>query len=201
MTGIVNYGAGNIFSLFNSIKRLDEKVIVISTPEMLSKVHRIVLPGVGAFNEGMLHLTENFLAEAIIEEVKKGKPMLGICLGLQMLFEKSEEGKLKGLAILKGHVRKFPDRKNFPVPHMGWNSVRILHRCQFIKDVPDESFFYFAHSYYSAPVEKNIIYGTTIYGFEFASIVQKENLVGVQFHPEKSGDSGLRLLKNFIKMS
>ncbi|MCM8821292.1 MAG: imidazole glycerol phosphate synthase subunit HisH [Candidatus Omnitrophica bacterium] len=200
MTGIINYGAGNIFSLFNNIKRLDEKALIISKPEMLSKVHRIVLPGVGAFDEGMLHLTKNCLSEAIIEQVKKGKPMLGICLGLQMLFENSEEGKLKGLSILKGAVRKFPRKKNLPVPHMGWNSVRILKKSLFLKGIQDESFFYFAHSYYSIPEEKNIIYGITEYGFEFTSIVQKENLVGVQFHPEKSGECGFRLIKNFVKM-
>ena len=200
MTGIINYGAGNIFSLLCIIKKLNERAIVISNPKMLLKVHRIVLPGVGAFDQGISNLTKNCLAEALIEEIKKGKPVLGICLGLQMFFEKSAEGELKGLSILKGSVKKFPDRKNFPVPHMGWNSVRILKKSPFLEGVKNGSLFYFAHSYYPVPEEKNIVSGITEYGLEFASIVQKENIMGVQFHPEKSDTCGLRLIKNFIKM-
>ncbi len=200
MTGIINYGAGNIFSVMNTIERLDEKTLIISEPEQLSKVHRIILPGVGAFDEAMQYLKNHEFVDKLKEEMKKGKPILGICLGLQTFFEKSEEGKLDGLKLLRGCVKKFPERKGYVIPHMGWNSVKILVESDFVGGVPNKSFFYFAHSYYPVPEEANFICGTTEYGLEFASIVQKENLIGVQFHPEKSASCGLIFLENFIKM-
>ncbi|MGB9643055.1 MAG: imidazole glycerol phosphate synthase subunit HisH [Candidatus Ratteibacteria bacterium] len=200
MTGIINYGAGNIFSVIVSVRNLHEDVIVVSKPEMLRNIDRIILPGVGAFDHAMKYLKETGLSDAIKEVAKKGKFLLGICLGLQMFFENSQEGNLKGLQILKGEVRKLPVRKNLPVPHMGWNTVNIIHNSRFLKGIPNESFFYFAHSFYCVPEERNNVVALTSYGLEFASVIQKDNIIGVQFHPEKSAKYGLRLIKNFLKM-
>lgn len=201
MTGIIHYGAGNIFSVLNTIQRCGEKVTIVSRPKDLLKVDRIILPGVGAFDEGIEFLMKYDLIEAIQNEIKKGKILFGICLGLQMFFEKSEEGKLKGIGLIKGCVKKFPENKNLRVPHMGWNSTRLIRYSNLIKNIPDRSFFYFAHSFYVLPKEKSVICGITEHGLEFASIVQKENIIGVQFHPEKSGNCGLILIKNFLKMN
>lgn len=200
MTGIIYYGAGNIFSVLNTLQRFGDRTVIISNPRDLLSVHRIILPGVGAFDQAIEYLIKHDLFEAIGKEIEKGKILLGICLGLQMLFEKSDEGRLQGLGFLKGKVKKFHPVKNHPVPHMGWNSVKIIRYSQITRRIPDESFFYFAHSFYALPEDKNVIYGTTSYGIEFASIVQKENIIGLQFHPEKSGESGLVLIKNFLKM-
>lgn len=200
MTGIINYGAGNIFSVINCLQKLNENTLIVSNPKKLSEVHRIILPGVGAFDQGIRFLKKYGLIDVIYTEIKKGKPLLGICLGLQILFEKSQEGKLKGLGVLKGEVKKFPEKKRFFVPHMGWNSVKIVKNSDFLKGIPDRNLFYFAHSFYPVPDESDIIYGTTEYGIEFTSIVQKENVIGVQFHPEKSSEYGLLLIKNFLKM-
>ncbi|MGC9066582.1 MAG: imidazole glycerol phosphate synthase subunit HisH [Candidatus Ratteibacteria bacterium] len=200
MTGIINYGAGNIFSVIVSVRNLHEDVIVVSKPEMLRNIDRIILPGVGAFDHAMKYLKETGLSDAIKEVAKKGKFLLGICLGLQMFFENSQEGNLKGLQILKGEVRKLPVRKNLPIPHMGWNTVNIIHNSRFLKGIPNESFFYFAHSFYCVPEERNNVVALTSYGLEFASVIQKDNIIGVQFHPEKSAKYGLRLIKNFLKM-
>ncbi|MGC8805831.1 MAG: imidazole glycerol phosphate synthase subunit HisH, partial [Candidatus Ratteibacteria bacterium] len=195
MTGIINYGAGNIFSVIVSVRNLHEDVIVVSKPEMLRNIDRIILPGVGAFDHAMKYLKETGLSDAIKEVAKKGKFLLGICLGLQMFFENSQEGNLKGLQILKGEVRKLPVRKNLPIPHMGWNTVNIIHNSRFLKGIPNESFFYFAHSFYCVPEERNNVVALTSYGLEFASVIQKDNIIGVQFHPEKSAKYGLRLIK------
>ncbi|HOK79249.1 MAG TPA: imidazole glycerol phosphate synthase subunit HisH [bacterium] len=200
MTGIINYGAGNIFSVIVSIRNLHEEVMVVSKPEMLRNIDRIILPGVGAFDHAMKYLKKTGLSEAVKEEIKKGKFLLGICLGLQMFFEHSEEGKLKGLGLIKGEVRKLPGKENLPVPHMGWNTVNIIRDSKFLKNLQDNSFFYFAHSFYCVPEEKSTVVALTSYGIEFASVVQKDNIIGVQFHPEKSAKHGLRLLKNFLRM-
>ncbi|MCM8759098.1 MAG: imidazole glycerol phosphate synthase subunit HisH [Candidatus Omnitrophica bacterium] len=201
MTGIIHYGAGNVFSVLNTIERCGEKTCIVSKPRDLLNVDRIILPGVGAFDEGMGYLEKNNLVDALLKEIKKGKILLGICLGMQMFFEKSEEGELKGIGLMKGCVKKFPENKNLCVPHMGWNSIKLVRFSDFTKDIPDESFFYFAHSFYTLPKDKDVIYGVTEYGLEFASIVQSENIIGVQFHPEKSGNYGLTLIKNFLRMS
>ncbi|HOJ30403.1 MAG TPA: imidazole glycerol phosphate synthase subunit HisH [bacterium] len=200
MTGIINYGAGNIFSVIVSIKNLHNKVTVVSKPETLKNVDRIILPGVGAFDHAMKYLEQTGLSQAIREETRKGKFLLGICLGLQMFFENSEEGKSKGFGFIRGKVKKLSGKKNLPVPHMGWNSIDITRNSKFLKDIPDNSFFYFAHSFYCFPKEKNTALATTSYGTEFASVVQKDNIIGVQFHPEKSGKYGLLLIKNFLEM-
>jgi glutamine amidotransferase len=199
MIGIINYGAGNIFSVINSIKKTGKKSKVISKPENINITH-IILPGVGAFDDGIKKMKETGMDEFLKEQVKKGKYILGICLGLQMFFEKSQEGLLNGLCFFKGENLKFSDTLKLPIPHMGWNTVFIKKRADILKDIPEKSFFYFAHSYYPVSVEKNIISGITEYGFEFASVVEKDNIIGVQFHPEKSSDSGQKIIENFVNL-
>ncbi len=200
MVGIVNYGVGNLFSVANCIEKLGESCTLITESSHLSRVDRIILPGVGAFDQAMEFMKNRGLVEAIEKETSKGKPLLGICLGLQLLFEKSEEGVMEGLSLLKGKVKRFPVKKGFSVPHMGWNSVKLIGNFSRItQNIPQNTFFYFAHSFYPVPDEKDVISGITKYGVSFVSIVEKENIVGVQFHPEKSSLPGLFLIKNFIE--
>ncbi|HON05987.1 MAG TPA: imidazole glycerol phosphate synthase subunit HisH [Candidatus Ratteibacteria bacterium] len=200
MTGIIHYGAGNIFSIINCLDRCGERVLMISHPDRLKKVERIVLPGVGAFDRGIEYLKKTCLYQALKDESEKGKPILGICLGLQMFFEESEEGKQNGLGLLPGFVRKFPKEIKFPVPHMGWNTVRFYRNSRISNKIPAKSSFYFAHSFYAIPQDKKIISGTTTYGIKFASVVEKNNIIGVQFHPEKSAKNGFILIQNFLKI-
>jgi glutamine amidotransferase len=155
-----------------------------------------VLPGVGAFRDCMKNLDQMKLIEPILKSVRNGKPYLGICLGLQMLFTESEEfGVYKGLDVLKGKVVRF--QVDLKVPHMGWNTVRLLKKPPIFDGIKDESYFYFVHSYYVAPDDEGIIAGTTDYGMTFTSMVWKDNIIATQFHPEKSQETGLKILKNF----
>ncbi len=200
MTGIIQYGAGNIFSVITCFERAGEKVSVVHNPCILKKVDRLILPGVGAFDSGMRYLKKIHLYDAIKNEAKKGKPILGICLGLQMFFEKSEEGNLDGLAVLQGCVKRFPQDMNLPVPHMGWNTVNSCGKSKILNRISRRAFFYFAHSFYPVPDDGNIVSGTTTYGIRFASVVEKDNIIGVQFHPEKSAENGMILIQNFLKI-
>ncbi|MCD6408134.1 imidazole glycerol phosphate synthase subunit HisH [bacterium] len=200
MVGIINYGAGNIYSVLMGVKIFGKEAVVIETPEMVKKVEIIILPGVGAFEDGMRNLKERSISEAIVEEIERGKPFLGICLGFQLLFPRSEEGNSPGFNILKGKVKKFEfKKKEFRIPHMGWNKVKFIKEEKLFEKIPDETFFYFAHSYYPVPEDENIIAGITDYGVKFSSVVRKDNIVGVQFHPEKSGNYGLTFFKNFLE--
>ncbi|MBN1445568.1 MAG: imidazole glycerol phosphate synthase subunit HisH [Candidatus Omnitrophica bacterium] len=201
MTGIVNYGAGNIHSVFTAVKTCGEEPFVIEKAADLKKAAIVILPGVGAFADGMKSLTESGIIEPLITGIKEGKPFLGICLGLQLLFSHSEEGSCGGFGLIKGGVKKFSfaDRA-FRIPHMGWNRVKISSPGETLfKNIPDCEYFYFAHSYYPAPENRRVIIGETFYGNEFVSAVRRENIAGVQFHPEKSGDSGILFLKNFLE--
>ena len=199
MVVIINYGAGNIYSVLMAIKKIGMEVIITSNGKDLEKSDFIILPGVGAFGDGMKNLRERGLDRVIKREIKKNKPFLGICLGLQLLFSESEEGGCEGLGLIEGEVRRFKFR-NLVVPHMGWNRVKFKDPSfPLFKDIPDGTFFYFAHSYYVQPEEKRLIEGITEYGIRFPSIVRLKNVIGVQFHPEKSGDYGVLFLKNFLQ--
>lgn len=197
MVGIIKYGAGNIYSVIMGVKYCGKDIIVIEKPKNMSKVKFLILPGVGNFKSGIDYLEKTGLVEELKKIIENGIPFLGICLGLQLLFEWSEEGEKEGLGIFKGKVVKFKN-KDIKVPHMGWNKVKIVKENLIFKDIPDNSYFYFAHSYYPIP-EKDIILGITEYGNKFSSIVMKDNILGVQFHPEKSGNNGLTFLKNTLK--
>ncbi len=207
MIAIIDYGLGNLASVSNAFTKLGIPTEISGDSLVLTKAKALVFPGVGAAGEGMKNLEKKGLTKVIKEEVKRGKPVLGICLGMQLLFDKSEEGNVNCLGLLKGQVKKF--RKERKIPQIGWNQVAMqqfnnltcLPTRQAIKQlffsIRDKSFFYFVNSYYCQPAEKSIIAGETDYGEKFASIIVKNNIVATQFHPEKSGKAGFQLLKNW----
>jgi glutamine amidotransferase len=203
---VIDYGLGNLRSISKALEAVGANVMVTNKSEDIANACAIVLPGVGAFYRGMQNIKNLGLSEAILKSIQNNKPFLGICLGLQLLFTESEEhGICKGLDIIKGNVRKFSI--NGKIPHMGWNEVRpktIDHRPETInlfRGISDNSYFYFVHSYYVQPEDEKTVIATTFYGSEFASIVNKGNIWGVQFHPEKSSDLGLKMLKNFVDLT
>jgi len=200
MIAIIDYGMGNIHSVEKALQSFGEKTLVVNSPEALKNCEKIVLPGVGAFDDAMLELKKQGLIAGIKEEIKNKKIFLGICLGTQLLFEQSQEAKEeKGLGILAGDVKKFSEKSGQKVPHMGWNQLKIKNQaCPLLKGLPDNSSVYFCHSYYPHPQDPHATAATTDYGINFTSIVWKENIYGVQFHPEKSQEIGLRIIKNFI---
>ncbi|EEO25631.1 imidazole glycerol phosphate synthase subunit HisH [Helicobacter winghamensis] len=200
MLGIVNYQVGNLASVKNAVLRLGEKVEIESNPYNLKNYDRLILPGVGAFGDAMEHLRNSGMQEAVLEFVKSGKPLLGICLGMQLLFQKSYEfGEHFGLGLLEGEVVKFNfDNSVKKIPHMGWNVVHKKMESPLLQDLDSIFYLYFVHSFYVKNLENAV--GVSNYGVDFASIVQKENIFGIQPHPEKSHNVGLRILKNFIEL-
>jgi imidazole glycerol phosphate synthase, glutamine amidotransferase subunit len=193
--GIIDYGASNIFSLIHALKRLNINTKIIGNPKEIESLDAVILPGVGNFTSAsqiMLKFKENLL-----KACESNIPIFGICLGLQLFFEESEEGFGKGLAFLDGKVVKF--KVNLKVPHMGWNSIKKVRSSTLLKDLNSEAWAYFAHSYYPLPKNDEIIKGVTDYGIEFPSVIEFKNLFGTQFHPEKSGITGQRILNNFIE--
>jgi glutamine amidotransferase len=203
MIAIIDYGMGNIHSVQKALQLFGAKTTVTNKPQDIQAADKAVLPGVGAFDDAMLELTNQGLNLALKGYIKNKKPFLGICLGMQLLFEQSKEAsKSKGLGILKGRVKKFTGLKGLKVPHMGWNQLKKGRNdeCPLLRDIPDNSYVYFCHSYYPNPANKSIIAATTDYGTEFASIVWQDNVYGVQFHPEKSQKIGLKILENFVNL-
>ncbi len=201
MTAIIDYGMGNIHSVRKALSMLGAETIVVNNAEGIKKCDKVVLPGVGAFDDAVLELQRQGLMPALQEHIKNKKIFLGICLGMQLLFEKSQEGVLtQGLGILKGSVKKL-EAKNLKVPHMGWNQLKIKNAdCPLFNGLADNSYVYFCHSYYPVPSDGNVSAAITEYGIDFSSIVWQDNVYGVQFHPEKSQEVGLAVLKNFIKL-
>ena len=196
MIGIIDYGMGNLRSVEKAFEAVGHAAGIIRTPKAVAPCQRLVLPGVGAFGRAMDNLRELKLLEPLRRFLSEGKPLLGICLGLQLLFGESQEhGFHEGLGVIDGKVRKLP--REVKVPHIGWNQVHLTGKSPLMEGIPDNSHFYFVQSYYVEPQDKEKVIGTTDYGIEFASIVAWENLFGVQFHPEKSQEMGLRLLGNF----
>ena len=196
MLAIIDYGMGNLRSVEKGFLKVGVDAKVVTDPRSVNDAEAVVLPGVGAFRDCMKNLDQMKLIEPILKSVRNGKPYLGICLGLQMLFTESEEfGVYKGLDVLKGKVVRF--QVDLKVPHMGWNTVRLLKKPPIFDGIKDESYFYFVHSYYVAPDDEGIIAGTTDYGMTFTSMVWKDNIIATQFHPEKSQETGLKILKNF----
>jgi imidazole glycerol-phosphate synthase subunit HisH len=202
LIAIVDYGMGNLGSVEKAFLYLNQDVVITCDAKIIEISDIVVLPGVGAFKDAMYKLNSSGLASVLRSVIAENKPFLGICLGLQMLFEYSEEGdcETRGLGIFSGGIKKFPQMDNLKVPHMGWNSVQTCKNGEGTRCVIDtNSFFYFVHSYYLEANDRDIVIGTTNYGITFDSIIQSKNLVATQFHPEKSGEIGMRLLSNFIE--
>ncbi|KPK31170.1 MAG: imidazole glycerol phosphate synthase subunit HisH [Nitrospira bacterium SG8_35_1] len=199
MIAIIDYGMGNLRSVEKGFLKVGVDVMVTNAPADVQKADGVVLPGVGAFKDCMRELTNLELTDSIAQAIQSGKPYLGICLGLQVLFSESEEfGTCRGLDIFKGKVVRFDfDTNDLKIPQMGWNTITIRKENPLFKGIPDKSYYYFVHSYYVAPEDDTIVATTTDYGVEFTSSVWQGNVFAVQFHPEKSQSLGLRLLKNF----
>ncbi len=201
MISIVDYGMGNLRSVKKAFESLGFSANLTRGSGEILNSDGLVLPGVGAFGDCMKNLEEYDLSEPIKDFISGGKPFLGICLGLQLLFEGSEESPgVRGLGVLRGRVVRFPVDKRLKVPHMGWNQVDIKPGLPIARGITNGSWFYFVHSYFPEPEDEGVIAGRTQYGIEFASAVQKENIFACQFHPEKSSATGLRLLENFALM-
>lgn len=200
MIALVDYGMGNIRSVSKAIEAVGGEVFITQNPEEIRKAKAIVLPGVGAFRDCMSNLTELGILDTVREEILKGKPYLGICLGMQILFTESEEfGVCKGLDLIRGRVTRFKLPQEYKIPHMGWNTVVFKKKSKLLSDISNNSYFYFVHSYYVVPEESNFVGGVTEYGLEFTSMIIYENIFATQFHPEKSQKMGLKLLSNFIQ--
>lgn len=199
MIAIVDYGMGNLRSVEKGFARVGAEAIVTSDEKDIEKARAIVLPGVGAFRDCMANLKNLKLLDPILKAIEQGKPYLGICLGLQILFSESEEfGHSEGLGIVKGVVKRFPP-SDLKIPHMGWNTIRYVRRPPIMASIEDGSFFYFVHSYYVSPDDSTVIATTTDYGITFTSMIWKDNIFATQFHPEKSQRLGLKILENFTR--
>ncbi len=199
MVVIIDYGLGNLGTILSKLKRFEVEAIISSKPKEILAASKLILPGVGNFAQGMENLKKSGLIPVLEEKVLNQKtPILGICLGMQLLTNFSEEGNVPGLGWIDGETKRF----NFPkadlrIPHVGWDSIKILKNDLLFKEVPKDSYFYFTHSYFVNSAKNNIL-AETDYGSKFASIIKKDNIIGVQFHPEKSHRHGLKLIKNFI---
>jgi glutamine amidotransferase len=198
---LIDAGTGNLHSVYNALASLGYSINVTSNPNDLARKGRLILPGVGAFGKFMDGLNEHGLGEMVKMALKRGDPVLGICVGMQALFEYSEEmGKFNGLGILQGKVVRFPDRLDLKVPQTGWNQVWPCRTSPLLNEIKPGSYAYFNHSYYCEPSNAEDIAANTDYGFLFASILQCQSLYAVQFHPEKSQRVGLQILKNFMEI-
>ncbi len=199
-TIIIDYGMGNLRSVEKAVEAVGGKAVISGNPYVIRRGARLILPGVGAFGDAMENLRRNGLDEAIREAADSGKPLLGLCLGLQLIFTQSEEfGNHKGLNLIPGNVRKFSDT-DLRVPHVGWNQIEGNQPNPLLKDIPEGSYFYFVHSFYVEPARPENILRWTSYGRRFCSIACKDNVWGAQFHPEKSQDAGKKLLRNFLAL-
>lgn len=201
MIAVIDYGAGNLQSVKKALDFIGCESIATANADDIATADGIILPGVGSFGDAMASLRERGLDEVIVREAKNGKPLLGICLGLQMLFEQSEESPdVKGLGLLKGKIQKIPKAEGIKVPHMGWNSLEITNKSGIFEDVNDGEFVYFVHSYYLTADNESDVSARTFYSVSIDAAVCHENISAVQFHPEKSGECGLKMLRSFAKM-
>lgn len=202
MLAIVDYGAGNLRSVLHALKHLGvTDMQLVQHPEQLDGAKKLILPGVGAFGAGMQQLEKQGLIGPLKQALADGMPYLGICLGMQFLFECSDEmGQHEGLGVLPGRVTRFPAFADLKVPHMGWNQLAPVRESALLDGLPDASYAYFVHSYYCEPAEQSDLLIRVDYGLPFAAAVQRGNIYGVQFHPEKSQRTGLRILKNFLTL-
>ncbi|MDR3271190.1 MAG: imidazole glycerol phosphate synthase subunit HisH [Peptococcaceae bacterium] len=198
MIGIVDYGRGNLRSVEKALHKLGYTARIMAEPQEIEPMQGIILPGVGAFGDAMAALERHGWVEPLLTAARSGKPFLGICLGMQLLFSHGEEhGWHEGLGLLKGRVIHFPPGRK--IPHMGWNNVSWVRESVLSRGIPDRSFFYFVHSYYAVPEDPEVVWGVADYGVQFPAFVGRDNVWGTQFHPEKSSPWGLTLLDNFAR--
>lgn len=201
MIAIIDYDAGNIKSVEKALLFLGQEVVITADREKILAADKVILPGVGAFGDAMANLKRNGLDEVVREVVKKGTPFLGICLGLQLLFEWSDEAPgVQGLGILPGEILRIPDKEGLKIPHMGWNSLHLENRGRLFQGIQEGAYVYFVHSYYLKAGEEQIVKASTEYGAHIHASVERGNVFACQFHPEKSGDTGLKILKNFVEL-
>lgn len=198
MITIIDYGMGNLRSVQKAFEHIGATAKIASTPKDIEGADRLVLPGVGAFRDAIAEIREQGFADPIHKHIESERPFLGICLGLQLLFEISyEEGEYEGLGIVPGKVIRFEDQPDLKIPHMGWNQLQRSGSPQLLDGIPEDAHFYFVHSFYVAPTEESVVAGRTSYGTDFVSMIELGNLFATQFHPEKSQRAGLKLLTNF----
>lgn len=198
MTAIIDYDAGNLRSVEKALQALEEEVVITRDSDVILKADRVILPGVGSFGDAMERLHQYDLTDVIRQVVRQKTPFLGICLGLQLLFERSEESPgVEGLGILKGEILRIPEQKGMKVPHMGWNSLKMRPKTRLFAGIADEAYVYFVHSYYLKARDEAQVAASTDYITHIHAAVEWENVAACQFHPEKSGDVGLAILKNF----
>ena len=201
MIAIIDYDAGNLKSVEKALIRVGADPVVTRDSKVIIQADKVILPGVGAFGEAMEKLKSFDLIDPIYKVVEQGTPFLGICLGLQLLFEYSEEKEgCKGLSLLKGGIKRIPDAPGLKVPHMGWNSLKVTENAKLFRNLPENPYVYFVHSYYLQAEDSAIVAATTEYGVSIHASVEKDNLFACQFHPEKSGETGLAILKNFVEL-
>ena len=201
MVAVIDYDAGNLKSVEKALQYLGEEAVITRDSETILKADRVILPGVGAFGDAMGKIRDYGLEEVIREVVAKDTPFLGICLGLQLLFESSEESAgVEGLGILKGRIVKLPEDKGLKIPHIGWNSLKFPNSGRLFKGLPEDSYVYFVHSYYLQAEDPSIVTATTEYATLIHASVEKDNVFACQFHPEKSSEVGMQILKNFLSV-
>ena len=201
MIAIIDYDMGNLRSVAKAFERVGADVSVTRDPKAILDASHVVLPGVGAFKDCMRNLDDYGLIDPIMKSIKSGKPFLGICLGLQLLFDESMEfGLHRGLGVVKGRVVRFAEGTGLKVPHMGWNEARKRKDSALLSGIDDNTYFYFVHSYYAVPEDRSVDLTTTGYGMDFTSSIMKNNIMACQFHPEKSQKAGLKVLQNFSRM-
>lgn len=201
MIAVIDYGAGNLHSVCNALAYLGAEAVVSGDQETILQADKIILPGVGAFGDAMACLKKTGLCEAVKIAASSGTPLLGICLGLQLLFESSEESPgVDGLGVFKGSFRKIPKQNGIKIPHIGWNSLESAKPSKILKDLGKDPYVYFVHSYYLEAGDPADVSAYTTYGTRFAVAAERDNVFAVQFHPEKSGDTGLKILKNFVEL-
>ena len=202
MIAIINYNAGNITSVARALQNIGQDFVITDDTKKLDKASRVIFPGVGAAGEAMAYLREKKLDAWLRKYIKSSKPLLGICLGTQIVLDYSEENTTECIGLVAGSTKRFPKKltsegEALKIPHMGWNSVKFRRSHPVFRDISPDAEFYFVHSYYPAPSDDAVVLGTTDYGINFCSVLAKDNLVAMQFHPEKSGRPGLQILRNF----
>ena len=201
MIAIIDYDAGNIKSVEKALDYLGQDVVITGEPEKILKADKVILPGVGAFGDAMANLRRTGLDEVIRQAAGRGTPFLGICLGLQLLFERSDEAPgVEGLGILKGEILRIPEKEGLKIPHMGWNSLHLENNGRLFRGIEEGAYVYFVHSYYLKAAEESIVKASTEYSVHIHASVEKDNVFACQFHPEKSSDVGISILKNFVEL-